>query len=391
MIRTGFVNFSEGQSWLGGLHYVRNLLQAIASLEHRRIEPVLFAGETAGPGILAGLPIMPVVRSAMFDRMRVAWAWRKMLRLGSGKDVALGNLLARNRISVLSHSGHLGAGASIPSIGWIPDFQHRHLPELFSKPEFDLRERQIAETCALCTRVVVSSETAARDLRTFSPVNADRLRVLHFASGLLHGRPLPDRAELEARHGIDGPYLHVPNQFWVHKNHEILIAALELLQKQERFLSIVATGHMADPRRPEHMGRLLARLNRGGLARRFRTLGVIPYEDMLGLMRDAVAVINPSLFEGWSTSVEEAKSLGKQILVSDIAVHREQAAARATYFDPKDASAAAAAIWQVWSTYDRDEDDRAMQQAAAGLPARIQSFGRAYEAIVVDAAERGGA
>ena len=35
-------------------------------------------------------------------------------------------------------------------------------------------------------------------------------------------------------------------------------------------------------------------------------------------------MIQPSLNEGWSTSVEEAKVLGKDILTADIEVHKEQ-------------------------------------------------------------------
>ena len=61
------------------------------------------------------------------------------------------------------------------------------------------------------------------------------------------------------------------------------------------------------------------------LEKNFIFLGVIPYKDVLGLMRAAVAVINPSVMEGWSTTVEEAKSLGLPLILSDIPVHREQA------------------------------------------------------------------
>jgi glycosyltransferase involved in cell wall biosynthesis len=42
-------------------------------------------------------------------------------------------------------------------------------------------------------------------------------------------------------------------------------------------------------------------------------------------MRASTALINPSLFEGWSTTVEEAKSTGTPMILSDLGVHREQA------------------------------------------------------------------
>jgi len=43
---------------------------------------------------------------------------------------------------------------------------------------------------------------------------------------------------------------------------------------------------------------------------------------LLGLMVRSQAMILPSLYEGWSTALEEAKALGKDCLVSDIQVHR---------------------------------------------------------------------
>ena len=64
---------------------------------------------------------------------------------------------------------------------------------------------------------------------------------------------------------------------------------------------------------------------------------MVPYDHLISLMHHAEAIINPSLFEGWSSSVEEAKALDKTILVSDLAVHREQKPEKGIYFDPHDA------------------------------------------------------
>ena len=55
------------------------------------------------------------------------------------------------------------------------------------------------------------------------------------------------------------------------------------------------------------------------------------------IMRRSLAVLQPSLFEGWSTTLEEARSIGKRTIVSDIAVHREQDLHTAMYFRPRDA------------------------------------------------------
>jgi hypothetical protein len=52
-------------------------------------------------------------------------------------------------------------------------------------------------------------------------------------------------------------------------------------------------------------------------------------------MKNSLAIIQPSLFEGWSTVVEDAKALNKWILLSDIAVHREQIKENVDFFNPK--------------------------------------------------------
>ncbi len=61
--------------------------------------------------------------------------------------------------------------------------------------------------------------------------------------------------------------------------------------------------------------------------------GMIPYEDLMPLMQASSALLNPSLFEGWSTTVEEARAAGVPMILSDLAVHKEQAENQAIYFD----------------------------------------------------------
>jgi glycosyltransferase involved in cell wall biosynthesis len=148
---------------------------------------------------------------------------------------------------------------------------------------------------------------------------------------------------------------------------------------------VIATGNTADYRRPAYFGELMQRRAEAGVESEFRCLGVVPYEDVAGLARGAVALLNPSLFEGWSTSVEEAKSLGKAILLSDIDVHREQAPERGVYFPPNDAGALADLMWREWNQFDPDQEVRAAATAKQQLPARRLAFAQTYSAIATEA------
>ena len=61
-----------------------------------------------------------------------------------------------------------------------------------------------------------------------------------------------------------------------------------------------------------------------------------------------MAVAQPSLFEGWSTIVEDAKTLGKPIFVSDLPVHREQLGDAQAYLDTGTPALWADAIDAAW-------------------------------------------
>lgn len=387
LIRIGFLSIAETREWLGGVNYLRNLLLAIAGLDDRKIDPVLLMGYTADPGVAAEFGFMPVLRTRALDRGHPLWMLRKVIHGLFGRDPILGSVLRANGISLLSHSGDIGRGSSFPCIGWVPDLQHRYFRRLYGAKRAALRDAGIVRALDVCSRLIASSETTARDLRALSPQHASKVRVLRFVSGLLPGGVKLERQELFTEYGIEGPYIHLPNQFWAHKNHGVVIEALRKLRESGRAVTVISTGLMKDPRQPTHAENLMKRVNEYSLQEWFRPLGVVPYAHMLGLMRGAVAVINPSLFEGWSTSVEEAKSMGKAIVLSDIPVHREQAPERGIYFDPRESADAARAIWDVWSNFDAQEDAAFVNSAARQLPGRLREFAETYQEIAIEALE----
>jgi glycosyltransferase involved in cell wall biosynthesis len=165
----------------------------------------------------------------------------------------------------------------------------------------------------------------------------------------------------------------------------VVVEALRRLKDSGYPVTVIATGLMDDPRQPQHVEILMRQVRDYGIDRLFRPLGVVPYRDMLGLMRHAVAVINPSRFEGWSTSVEEARSMGKAIVLSAIPVHREQAPARGIFFETEDAEDAARAIREALSGFDPAADAASVSRAAAELPGRMRQFAESYQNIVLEA------
>ena len=89
-------------------------------------------------------------------------------------------------------------------------------------------------------------------------------------------------------------------------------------------VTLACTGHAGDFRHPRYFGELTAFVAQHGLIDAVRFLGVVPQDDLLQLLRYSAAVVQPSLFEGWSTVVEDCKAIGRPMILSDLDVHAEQ-------------------------------------------------------------------
>lgn len=380
MIRVGFVVAGVGDGWLGGLNYTANLLRVIRS--SRSIEPVILTSRHPAAALIATFGDAEIVPTALLDPNRLTLARRVTEKL-CGRAFILERFLRAHGVDVLSHSGQLGPRSRFPTIGWIPDFQHMRLPEFFSDRERRRRDGMFRRLADYSTRLVLSSEDVRRDLVAFRPQAAAKVRVLRFVPGF--AGPCRSREALD-RYGIQEPYFHLPNQFWAHKNHAVVIEALRKARQRGRRLSVVATGKTSDHRNPDHFGLLMRRAAEGGCQDDFKVLGLAPFDDVMVLMRHSVAVINPSLFEGWSTTVEEAKSIGKSIILSDIPVHREQNPDHGHFFDPRDADQLAERMIELVDSYSPTREAAQAARARAALPARLAAFARAYENIVIEAA-----
>jgi glycosyltransferase involved in cell wall biosynthesis len=367
--------------WQGGKNYLRNLFAAIRTLPGNAVTPVLFTGKRLSDAA-SDFPDVEIVAASMLDSKSAAWFARKVLAKISSQDVLLRRLLEHHKISVLSHSFHLGRQAGIKTIGWIPDFQHRHLPNFFTPEERTHRDREFQSICLNCDKVIVSSECARTDMLSFSPEYAHKAELLRFVAdppSLADATSLPN---MQGLYRFDGPYFLLPNQFWAHKNHRVVISALQSLKRKKKPLLVLATGSSTDYRNPSFFRSLMQYAAECDVLDCFRVLGQIPFDHLASLMRHATAFINPSRFEGWSTSVEEAKSMGKQIVLSDIPVHREQAPERSFFFPPEDADALAEVMLAACTQFERQHDEVMQDVARNRFPQRQREFGERYLAIV---------
>ncbi len=389
VIRVGFFLNVTGQIWLGGTSYFRNLLTALADLPEREIQTVLLTGSNSRPELLAELPLADWRCPPSLQRFGARWIARKLLTGLSDSERLLERDLLALKIDVLSHSGHLGPAARIPVLAWIADFQHLRLPQNFSLQQRRARDRHYAGLCRYATSIIVSSHSASKDLAEFFPEAAPRCRVLPFVANVPDPATLQSREALEHKYAFSGRYFFLPNQFWVHKNHRVVVDALSALGHRGAAFTVLASGKPADDRDREHFSRLMGHAEALGVAAHFKVLGLVPYADLMALMWHSIAVINPSRFEGWSTTVEEAKSLGVPAIVSDIDVHREQQPPAGTFFPPDDAEALAELMRRAWEADSSEAKRRLAEEARRQLPGRRNEFARRYQSYVVECVAKG--
>lgn len=387
MIRVAFPIY---KGWAGGLNYIKNLLFAISKLDQRRIEPFVMAGYETDPALPAMYePYARIIRSRMFDDKSLPWLCHMAQRRLFGLDTQLNHLIRKHDISILSHySSGLKRNPHYRTVGWIPDFQHLHLPDMFSAAEIVRRNKRYSEIAARSDIVVLSSMDACNDFHRFAPSHVSKARILHFvAQPDMRPSLEVNRDTIEKKFGFRGKFFYLPNQFWKHKNHLTVFEAVRRLKQQGRQITLLCSGYMDDFRNRGHIEELVEFVNRNNLGEQIVFLGMIDSGDLTWLMRNGIAIINPSLFEGWSTTVEEAKSIGKGMILSDLPVHREQNPPQSVYFDPRNSDRLAELLWDAWNAGEGSPDVEMEARATAGLEGRTLAFARTYQDIVLEVAE----
>ncbi len=347
-IRLAFTLISR-KSWAGGFNYQLNLFNALSKYCPRAISPIVFAGELHDPGDLqtvGEVDAVETVRSPHFDRPAFASLVPTLFAQDRG---AISCFRTHMIDAVWENARFFGWRSPYPTAAWIPDLQHRQLPYLFSTSARWRRELGFQLQVLAGRTIILSSRSAELQCLADYPRANGRTVVVKFAAEPSPELLKSDPPQVLQKYEIPKRYFYLPNQFWRHKNHKIVLDALALLSERGIRPVVIASGG-SDPNEPGHLTRIVREAADRGLTNQFRHLGMIPLPEVYALLRASAALINPSRFEGWSTTVEEAKSFGVPMILSNIDVHREQAEDRALYFDPDDAQSLAAHLRGVASS-----------------------------------------
>jgi glycosyltransferase involved in cell wall biosynthesis len=386
VIRVAFTLIG-GKNWTGGYNYLLNLVRALAEHVSDRVQPVLFFGtdiDEIDASPFEHIAGVVVIRHAAFDEAH------KARRLGQalfrGRDQAAATVFAAQDINVVFEAAQFyGWRFPVPAVAWIPDFQHRYLQHLFDFKAYWKREIGFRAQILSGRQVMLSSEDARQDCQRFYPSTRGRTHVVRFAVPAANAIDAQSARAVADGYGLPATFFFLPNQFWKHKNHECVIQALRILKVRGKEVVVAASGKQADPRDPGHFPRLHKLIKSNGLEENFRLLGLIPHAHIPALMRSCAALINPSSFEGWSTTVEEAKAMGAPMILSSLRVHREQYDG-ALFFDA-DSPEQLGSILDEYLPDGYLEREKKSAFAAQQAPIYMEKFAKEFAALMTLSAE----
>ncbi|WP_456439186.1 glycosyltransferase family 4 protein [Psychroserpens sp.] len=344
--RVGLV-FSYNENWIAGAYYILNVIHALNTLSDEEKPIIVVLAESRDNFLKVKEDTnYPYLDFEVFPfRAKYSFAERAVNKLGRillKKQIILKkqntpklDFLYPKQINKLQ--------GGLLKVNWIPDFQEDHLPQYFSKEEILSRKQFQKEVVANGDVVVLSSQDAKNDFIRLYPNARAVPFVLRFA--VTHPHFYEEQIEtLICKHNLDKNYFFAPNQFWAHKNHIIILKAVKYLKNKGIKVTVAMSGKQDDYRNKENFNNLTEYIKGNDLSDYVKFLGFLPREEQLCLFKNAIAIIQPSLFEGWSTVVEDSKCLNKFIILSNIDVHKEQVTKNVAFFDPNDAEALAGII-----------------------------------------------
>lgn len=203
---------------------------------------------------------------------------------------------------------------AVPSLGW---YLRRAVPRSIARADL----------------LLADSENTRRDLICLMGVSPGRVEVLY--PGVEPAfRPLAQasREAARARYGLPERFLLTVGTIEPRKNLPRLLEALSGLPERLR-LPLVVVG------RPGWLyEETFAAVERYGLQREVRFLGFVPQEDLPALYNLALALVYPSLYEGFGLPPLEAMACGTPVLTSSVSSLPEVVGEAAVLVDPADVS-----------------------------------------------------
>jgi glycosyltransferase involved in cell wall biosynthesis len=214
----------------------------------------------------------------------------------------------------------------------VPDMQHEYFSEFFDEAVLADRRLHFDRLIRGSGAVVTLSSHSRSTIESKYPHKV--LDLFQVSSAAQVTPAALDGTEVEKFSKDKCPYFLYPAKIWPHKNHETLLLAFDKFRRSGQETSLYKLVLTGDPDG-------FQRLTSSSPSENVVHLGIVSTAELARLYNEAVALVFPSLFEGFGIPVVEAFGFGCPVICSDTTSLPEVAGDAALFCDPADASALA--------------------------------------------------
>ena len=241
-------------------------------------------------------------------------------------QVQLPRLASRHKASLIftpAPEGYLGPQA-IPQVVMVHDLRP------ISHPERSLQSLYfcgwVPHLLRTCRHVLTNSQFTAREIQRCTGLSDSRITVTPLGyddQAFKPGPPPPGSQEL--------PYLLHVGQQYPHKNLRCLVQAFSQLASRHNEFRLVLAGKP----HPKETPLLKAMVRELGLQQCVEFRSYVPYAELPDLYRGALALVYPSLWEGFGLPILEAMACGTPVITSRGSGTEEVAGDAVLLVDPR--------------------------------------------------------
>lgn len=219
----------------------------------------------------------------------------------------------------------------------IHDLAFKFFPEAYSKYELILQENAIAAAISRADTIVFTAKANLDDFKKFYGEPKAKTKIIPLAFG---GENFNTKTVNKETKPPVGPYLLSIGRIEKRKNTLRIVEAFEIFKKQNspnhKLILVGKNGYGFEE--------VEEKISNSAFKNDIIQKGYVSDEDLTVLVKNADALLYPSLYEGFGLPALEAMSLETPVLTSNISVMKEVAENAALFVNPDDSNAIAKGI-----------------------------------------------
>jgi len=322
-IKIAFVLNFDFTNWNGGFNVINNLIKNIDK-NYKIYQPVVIVKKNLSKKEKKILKGLNIIHTNLFNKNNLSYFYNFLQIFIFGKSYSFEKFFQLKNIKVISHTMFAGKNSKVKSIFWMADFQHLDLKNNFSILNIIKRELNFRLAIKNSSAILLSSSSMLRSFKKyydFKNINYFINRFCFLSNNRINLKKINF---IKKKYNIRNAYFYISNQYWVHKNFEIIVSVLKYLKSINKNLLFVSSGSNIGNNSSGYFEFIRKLIITNNLENNFKYIGLINKDEVEILIAGSVALVNPSTYEGWNTAVEQAKALNKRTVLSNISVHREQ-------------------------------------------------------------------